>query len=262
LDVKNWREIVANMLNYQADPELLRHKTILITGAGDGIGKQAALTYSRYGARLILVGRTPNKLEELAATIQQETGISPLVHKLDLLSSDPAIYHHLAEQIGTAFGQLDGLLLNAGILGTLGPVEHISLMEWQQVQQVNVNSALLLIQALLPLMRLSPAASILFTSSGVGRQGRANWGSYAVSKFATEGLMQVLADELASTSIRVNAINPGATRTAMRASARPLEDPRDLKSPAELMPLYLYLMGADSQSIHGQSLDAQSPRNR
>lgn len=249
------------MLNYQADPELLRNKVILVTGASDGIGKEAAWTYARHGAQLVLLGRNQNKLDRLASMIEHETGLLPVAYALDFLTAGPQEYHQLAEQLTSTFHRLDGLLLNAGILGTLGPLEQADPQEWQQVQQVNVTAALLLIQALLPLLRRSPAAAILFTSSGVGRRGRANWGAYAVSKFATEGLMQVLADELATTHIRVNAINPGATRTAMRAKARPDEDPGCLPAPATLMPVYLYLMSNDGRSVHGQSVDAQPPRN-
>ncbi len=248
---------MANLLNYQAEPELLRTKTILVTGAGDGIGKEAALTYARYGAHLLLLGRTRSKLATVADQIRQETGDEPLVVEFDLATKSPEDYLALVGQLTAECGQLDGLLLNAGLLGSLGPIEQIDPREWQHVLQVNVTSALLLTQALLPLLRLSPAASILFTSSGVGRRGRAHWGAYAVSKFATEGLMQVLAAELVDSTIRVNAINPGATRTQMRAQARPDEDPRRLRTPADLMPLYLYLMGPEGRGIHGQSLDAQ-----
>lgn len=250
------------MLNYQADPQLLRDKVILVTGASAGIGKEAALTYARHGAHLVLLGRSPERLDELASRIQIEGGITPIRYPLDLLTARAEDYRQLADDLAAQVQQLDGLLLNAGILGTLSPIEQADLQEWQQVQHVNVTSSLLLIQALLPLLRRSLAAAILFTSSGVGRRGRAHWGAYAVSKFATEGLMQVLADELASTHIRVNAINPGATRTAMRATARPEEDPASLRTPADLMPLYLYLMGKDGQSIHGQSVDAQQPRSK
>ena len=250
------------MLNYQADPDLLRNKVILVTGASDGIGKEAAWTYARHGAQLILLGRNQNKLDRLAFMIHQETGASPVIYALDFLTAEAQEYQQLADHLSEIFPRLDGLLLNAGILGTPGPIEQADPQEWLQVQQVNVTSSLLLIQALLPLLRRSPAAAILFTSSGVGRRGRANWGAYAVSKFATEGLMQVLADELATTAIRVNAINPGATRTAMRARARPDEDPGCLPTPAALMPLYLYLMGNDGRSVHGQSVDAQPSRNR
>ena len=248
---------MANLLNYQAEPGLLRNKTILVTGAGDGIGKEVALTYARYGAHLLLLGRTRSKLATVADQIRRETGDEPLLVEFDLATKTPENYHALAHQLTAKRSQLDGLLLNAGLLGSVGPIEQIDPREWQQVLQVNVTSALLLTQALLPLLRLSPAASILFTSSGVGRRGRAHWGAYAVSKFATEGFMQVLAAELADSTIRVNAINPGATRTQMRARARPDEDPLRLRTPADLMPLYLYLMGPEGREIHGQSLDAQ-----
>ena len=126
--------------------------------------------------------------------------------------------------------------------------------------QVNVNASLLLTQAVLPLLLKSPSASLIFTSSSVGRTGRAGWGAYAISKFATEGMMQVLADEYKNTHLRVNCINPGGTRTSMRASAFPDEDPQKLKTPADIMPLYLYLMGDDSRRKTGMSFDAQPGR--
>ena len=131
--------------------------------------------------------------------------------------------------------------------------------EWQDVMQVNVNATFMLTQALLPLLLKSDAGSLVFTSSSVGRQGRANWGAYAASKFATEGMMQVLADEYQQ-RLRVNCINPGGTRTAMRASAFPTEDPQKLKTPADIMPLYLWLMGDDSRRKTGMTFDAQPGR--
>jgi len=249
------------MLNYKAPANLLAGKTIMVTGASDGIGRAAALTYSQHGARVILHGRDHKKLQTVASEIAAMTGLTaPLQLPCDLLTAQPADYQRLAQHIRQYSPVLDGLLLNAGILGPLQPLEQVALDSWQQVLHVNLTSNLLLVQALLPALRVSTAASVIFTSSGVGRQGRALWGSYAVSKFATEGLMQVLADELRTTSIRVNAINPGATRTQMRASARPQEDPLTLATPAQLMPLYLYLMGRDGAGIHGQSLDAQPRR--
>ena len=129
----------------------------------------------------------------------------------------------------------------------------------EDVMQVNVNATFMLTQALLPLLLKSDAGSLVFTSSSVGRQGRANWGAYAASKFATEGMMQVLADEYQQ-RLRVNCINPGGTRTAMRASAFPTEDPQKLKTPADIMPLYLWLMGDDSRRKTGMTFDAQPGR--
>lgn len=251
------------MLNYKAPENLLAGKTILITGVSSGIGRVAAQTYAHYGANVVLLGRCSSTLQALETQIHSEQHgrvCNTLSCRFDLQENDYSAYQALAEQIATRFNALDGLLLNAGILGQLQPLEHLPLSEWQQVLHVNLTANLLLVQALLPLLRQSQAASIIFTSSGVGRKGRANWGSYAISKFATEGMMQVLADEMSGTTIRVNAINPGATRTRMRALARPDEDPLRLKTAAEIMPLYLYLMGDDSSDCHGQSLDAQPAR--
>ena len=157
------------------------------------------------------------------------------------------------------YPRLDGVLHNAGLLGDI--CNGRSRPEvWQQVMQVNVNGTFMLTQALLPLLLRSESGSLVFTSSSVGRQSRANWGAYAVSKFATEGMMQVLADEYQSRHLRVNCINPGGTRTGMRASAFPTEDPLKLKTPADIMPVYLWLMGDDSRRKTGMTFDAQPGR--
>ncbi len=246
-----------SMQSYHPGPDLLQERVILVTGAGDGIGRQAALSYAAHGATLVLLGRTRSKLEAVYDEILVQGGATPAIVVLDLLNARKRDYQGLALSLRQQFGRLDGVLLNAGQLGSLSPFEHIDEQEYHQVMQVNVSASLLMLQALLPLLRKSPAASVIFTSSGVGKRGRAYWGSYAISKFATEGMMQVLADELADTPIRVNCLNPGATRTRMRAQAFPAEDPQTLMTPAQLMPLYLYLMGPDSRDVHGQSLDAQ-----
>ncbi|MGL5040600.1 MAG: YciK family oxidoreductase [Aeromonas sp.] len=249
------------MLDYQAPHDLLTDKVILVTGAGDGIGRVAALTYAAHGARLILMGRTSAKLEAVYHEIEAAGDRLPAIVPIDLATATLAHYRALASTFAQQFGRLDGVLFNAGVLGTLTPFEQISPQEWSEVMQVNVTSQLLLTQALLPLIRqtatLQGEAAIIYTSSSVGRKGRAYWGSYAISKFATEGMMEVLADELENSGVRVNSLNPGATRTQMRASAFPAEDPHSLKTPADLMPLYLYLMGSDSRGKTGQTFVAQ-----
>lgn len=245
------------MCSYQVTENALQNKVILITGAGDGIGKTAALEFARHGAEVILLGRTVKKLEAVYDQIVAEGGKEPAIVPLDLDGATPNHYQQLAQTIKEQFGQLDGLLHNAGVLGNLRPFSQIPEQEWRQVMQVNLNSAFFMTQALLPVLKLAPAASVVFTSSGVGRQGRAYWGAYAISKFATEGMMQVLADEYSGSSIRFNCINPGATRTSMRARAYPGENPMQLKTPEEIMPVYLYLISDESKEINGQSLDAQ-----
>ncbi len=246
------------MFEYQAPPGLLTDKVIMVTGAGDGIGRVAALTYARFGATVILLGRTTEKLEKVYDEIEQAGYPQPAIIPLNLESALPHDYQEIAQTIEREFGRLDGLLHNAGLLGRLGPLFQVDPDSWLRVMQVNVNAEFLLTRELIPLLREAPEASVVFTSSSVGSKGRAHWGVYSVSKFATEGLMQVLADEEDGLSkVRSNAINPGATRTAMRASAYPAEDPDSLKTPEDIMPLYLYLMGSDSREVNGQVLKAQ-----
>lgn len=245
------------MLEYQAQENLLKEKIILVTGAGSGIGRTAAIEYARLGATVILLGKTVKKLEAVYDEIESKGYPQPAIIPLDLKGATEQNYKDMAETIEGQFGHLDGLLHNASLLGVLGPFEHTDIQSLTEVLQVNVIAQANMTKALLPVLRKSTSASVVFTSSGVGRKGRAYWGAYAISKFATEGMMQVLADECDGSKVRVNAINPGATRTPMRANAYPAEDPMSLKTPEELMPTYTYLMGEDSQAINGQSLNAQ-----
>ncbi len=244
--------------DYQAAANLLADKVILVTGAGDGIGREAARCYARHGATVILLGRTAAKLEAVYDEIEGEGLPQPVIFEADMLTATAEDYASLAASIAEAFGRLDGLLHNASLLGERSPIAHYKPQVWQEVMQVNVNAQVLLTQALLPQLEAAAHGSIIFTSSGVGRQGRAHWGAYAVSKFATEGLVQVLADELENISrVRVNCLNPGATRTRMRAAAYPGEDPGSLQTAADIMPSYLYLMGADSLGVTGRTFNAQ-----
>ncbi len=245
------------MQNFQAKPNELAGKTILVTGAGDGIGRQAALSFAKYGATVILLGKTVKKLEAVYDEILASGGSEPAIVPLDLNGATKQNYVDMASTIAAEFGKLDGLLHNAGILGVLTPFTHIDLETWQKILQVNLTSAMLMSQALLPIMAKAPHASLVFTSSGVGRKGKAYWGAYSVSKFATEGLMQLIADEYESSNIRTNCINPGATRTKMRNAAYPGENQLNLKTPEEIMPTYLYLMSDASIDTNGQSINAQ-----
>lgn len=247
-------------MHYQPKSDLLNHRIILVTGASDGIGREAALTYARYGAEVILMGRNADKLQQVAQAINQLNQCPAHTVVFDLADATPERCHQAGEQLAQQFPRLDGVLHNAGILGEIVPLAELDPPIWQEVMNINLNATFFLTQALLPLLLKSDAGSLVFTTSSVGRTGRAGWGAYAVSKFATEGMMQVLADEYKTHSLRVNCINPGGTRTKMRASAFPQEDANKLKTPADLMPLYLYLMGDDSRRKTGISFDAQPGR--
>jgi NAD(P)-dependent dehydrogenase (short-subunit alcohol dehydrogenase family) len=247
-----------NMYEYQAPVDLLKDRIILVTGATDGIGRAAAKACAAHGATVILLGRSVAKLEQVYDEIEQAGWPVPAIIPMDLANADANAFQAAADAIEEEFGQLHGLLHNASILGQRAPLESYSQESWQEVMQVNVNACFGLTRYLLPLLRQSADASIILTSSAVGRQPRAYWGAYAVSKAATEAMMQVLHQELENTSnIRVNSVNPGATATAMRRKAFPAENPQTLPEPAEIMPLYLYLMGPESIGTSGQALDAQ-----
>ena len=246
------------MFEYQAPEKLLQDKVILVTGAGDGIGRTAAINYATHGATVLLLGRTQEKLDAVYDEIENAGLPEAAIIPMNLDTATEHDYDELAATIEQEFGRVDGVLHNAGLLGVRTPLELYDPTIWDQVMRVNVTAPFILTQALMPLLKLSENASVIFTSSGVGRKGRAFWGAYSVSKFATEGMMQVWADELENSgNVRLNCINPGATRTQMRANAYPAENPDTLPTPQDIMPAYLYLMGNDSLEVNGQSIDAQ-----
>lgn len=244
--------------SYQAAPDLLRDRIILITGASDGIGRALALSAAALGGQIILHGRNVQKLEKVYDEIEAlENAPRPSIAVLDLASANSNAYESLATNLAEEFGRLDGLVHNASIIGDRFSIEQYDAVQWQRVLHVNLTSAFALTQVMLPMLKQAEDPSVIFTSSGVGRTGRAYWGAYAVSKFATEGLSQVLADEHREGNLRANCINPGATRTGMRLEAFPGEDRDKLKRPEEILAPYLFLLGPDSKGVTGESLDAQ-----
>lgn len=235
----------------------LSDKVILITGAGAGIGEQLALGAARAGAIVLLLGRKEDALNAVYDQIISEGLAEPVVIPMDLGTLDEPQANQLSHMIGDAFGRLDGLVHNASLLGKLGPVATANLNEWSQVMTVNAFAPVVLTKALLPLLNESQGASIIFTSSGVGRQARAFWGAYSASKFATEAISGILAAELETDGIRVNCVNPGATNTKMRRAAFPGESPESIASAASLVPAYVFLLSEQAKGIHGASIDLQ-----
>ena len=174
------------MFNYSIKDACLNNKTILVTGAGDGIGRSAALTYAKLGATIILLGKTVSKLEAVYDEIVAQGSAEPAIIPLDLKGATKQNYIDMSATISGQFGKLDGVLLNASILGELTPFTQMHEQIFNDVMKVNVTAQCQLAQTLIPTMLLAPNASLVFTSSGVGSQGRAYWGQYSISKFATE----------------------------------------------------------------------------
>lgn len=241
----------------QADS--LANKIILVTGAGDGIGKVAAKAFAACGATIILAGRTLAKLEKTYDEIEMAGHAQPAIFPVNLESALEKDYNDMCNAMADTFGRLDGILHNAADLGERTPISNYSVNTWLRCMQVNVNAPFMMTQALLPLLEKSNSASVVFTSSSVAFKGRAYWGAYAASKAAAENLMQTLADEHDGISnIRFNSYNPGSTRTSMRAKAYPAEDPITVKTPEMLMPAYVYLLSEASTGISGQAFCYQA----
>jgi NAD(P)-dependent dehydrogenase (short-subunit alcohol dehydrogenase family) len=238
----------------------LAGRVLAITGAGSGIGRAVALACARYAANVVLIGRDAGRLDAVHGEIAASGAPEASIALLDLERAVARDYDALADALLERYGRLDGLLHNAGLLGTLAPIEHYDVPTWCRVLHVNVTAAFALTQVLLPALKKSADAAVLFTASSVGRRGRAYWGAYAVSKFALEGLAQVLSDELGGiTRVRVNTLNPGRARTAMRRQAYPAEDLNQVPLPETLTAAYIALLGPASRGITGRAFDAQPP---
>lgn len=239
--------------HYQAASDALKGRIIIVTGAGDGIGRCAAREYAAKGATVILMGRTIAKLEQVYDEILDAGHPEAAIYPIDFEGATENDYDMMRDTLDREFGRIDGLLVNASLLGQRTPISGYRVDVWQKVFQVNVTSPFMMIKALTPLLNAAPEASVILTSSSVGRKGRGYWGAYSASKAAIENLCDILADEWeGTTNIRINSLNPGATRTNMRAAAYPAENPQKVPPPEHHMPLYVYLMGSDSRNISGE----------
>lgn len=244
--------------NFSPKPNCLEGKTILVTGAGDGIGRVAALTYAKYGATVLLLGKTLSKLEAVYDEIEESGGKQPAIMPLNLETASYSEMQQLANLIQTEIGELHGVLHNAGILGALTPLEMYDVVTFEQVMRINTTATFMLTQVLLPLVKDVENGSIVFTTSSVGTHPRAFWGAYAISKQAVEGMSDIFTQETQNTTtLRFNCINPGGTRTNMRAHAYPGENPMTLKTPEDIMPGYVCLMSDESIGVRGQVIALQ-----
>ena len=232
----------------------LAGKIALVTGASRGIGKAVAKLFAREGAELVLVARTTGGLEELDDEIRKINGRTSLLVPLDLREFEAI--DRLGYALYERYGRLDVLVGNAGDLGTLAPVGHIEPAEWQRIIDINLTANWRLLRSLDPLLRQSEAGRAIFVSSSVGSQARPFWGTYSVSKAALEMLVKIYAEEIKQTKIRANLIDPGRTRTGMRAAAYPGEDPMTLPTPEEIAEKFLPLALPDFEG-NGQIVKAQ-----
>nr|VFK51831.1 MAG: NAD(P)-dependent dehydrogenase, short-chain alcohol dehydrogenase family [Candidatus Kentron sp. TUN] len=238
--------------SYFPKKDLLAGRIVLVTGAGVDLGRAAARAFAFHGATVVLLDHDVSALETVYDDILQMGAPEPAIYPMSLVGAIPIHYEELADRIESEFGRLDGLLHTETELGIPSPIEHYDVMQWAKVIQVNLHAPFLLTRACLPLLKRAQEASVVFTSADVGCQGRAYWGAYGVSKFAIEGFIQILADELETRPhFRVNGIDPGAVRTRVRAAAYPAEDPLTLPEPEEIVSAYLFLMGQDSRSLNG-----------
>lgn len=241
------------LVDFEYDGNTLKDKIILVTGAGSGIGRVVAKTYARCGATVLLLGKTQSKLETLYDEIETEGLPTPAIIPMDLALADDAVMTATAELIAQEFGRLDGLLHNAGILGRLAPLESYDARQFRNVLQVNLVAVFELTQSLLPLLKKSDQGSVVFTTSTVGHDLRAFWGAYALSKQGVEGLTTLFSQETKKhTNLRFNCLNPGATRTNMRAHAYPGENPLTVKTPETIVGAYVALMAEATAHMRGQ----------
>jgi NAD(P)-dependent dehydrogenase (short-subunit alcohol dehydrogenase family) len=244
--------------DFTPDPGLLKGRTILITGAGSGLGRALAIESARAGATVILSGRSSVKLDRVYDEIVALDAPLPAIAVLDLAQATAVDYDGLARVVGEEFGKLDGLVHAAALLGDRTPLEQYDVPTWCKVLHVNLTAPFILTQVLLPDLRKSEDASIIFVSSGVVKQSRPFWGAYAVSKTGLESVRSMLSEELeGERNIRVNSVNPGRIRTAMRAAAYPAEDPNTVPSAQSVSGAFLYLLSERGRGIDGQYIDAQ-----
>ncbi|MGH7901504.1 MAG: YciK family oxidoreductase [Thermodesulfobacteriota bacterium] len=231
----------------------LKDKTSLVSGGSKGIGKAIAKAYAGHGSSVLICGRNEVALKQACQEISEYGHVDYI--KCDI--TNDADVKGLASHVKKEWKRLDVLVNNASILGVRAPILDYPEGVWEEVVQVNLNGQFFVTKALLPLLLESPSASIINVSSSVGRRGKGFWGAYAASKFGLEGLTQVLADELASSNVRVNSVNPGGTRTEMRAEAYPDEDPIILPTPDDIVPVFVYLASDESVGVTGKQFDAR-----
>lgn len=239
---------------YLAPDDLLKNRVILITGAGQGLGRAAALAYARHGATVILHGRKVKKLEQVYDEIEAIGKAQALIYPLDLERAEDKDFLIIAEAIAEQLGRLDGILHNAALLTGLSPLDHQTVAQFRALLQVNLIAPFALTKACLPLLKNSPDASVIMTSSSHALKPTAYWGGFAVAKSGLDTLMKIQADEWElMPNLRINSIVPGVVNSPQRVITHPGEIKQTMRPPEDLMNTYLYLIGPDSKGVSGQT---------
>lgn len=247
------------MKDYLAPPDLLRDRVVLVTGAGQGIGRAAALAFARCGATIVLHGRRPEKLEAVYDEIEAAGGPQPALFPLDLATATAADYEAMAGAIKMQLGRLDGILHNAALINRPTALEYQTLDEWLALLRVNLAAPFALTRACLPLLLASPDASVILTGETHGHAPAAFWGGFACAKAGLEALLVIQAQEWESRpNLRINLVIPGPVRSPQRLRTHPAEERERLPAPEDLMPRYLYLMGPASRGVSGTVVDCQA----
>ena len=234
--------------------EEFKDKIILVTGANRGFGLAITMDLARAGATVIMLGRDLGSLEYAYDAVVDAGLTEPILYPLDLEGASPENYQELQDNLLNQFGKLDGLVHNTSILGTQMPIEQYDIKLWYSTLQINLSAPFMLTQFLVPALLKSDDARVIFMSSTVGREARAYWGAYSVSKFGIESLAKTLSEELEKTTISVNTVNPGKMRTEMRRAAYPAEDSSKVPLPEEKSQAIAYLLSSSSPKINGEQL--------
>ena len=232
----------------------LKDKVILVTGANRGFGLAITMNLSKAGATVIMLGRDLGSLEYAYDAVVDAGYNEPILYPLDLEGATPENYQELQDNVLEKFDKLDGLIHNAAILGAQMPIEQYDIKLWYSTLQINLSAPFMLTQFLIPALVKSEDARILFLSSSVGREARAYWGAYSVSKFGIEGFAKTLSEELEKTNISVNTVDPGKLRTEMRRTAYPAENSSTVPMPEEKSAAIVYLLSNLSPKMNGEQL--------
>ena len=247
-----------DITNYRPDKNILKDRVILVTGAGQGIGRVAALEYAAHGATVILHGRKVDKLESVYDEIESEGGAQAAIIPFDLEKTEGKDFEVIVQAIKSQLGRLDGILHNASFIHNLTSLESQTFDQWLILMRVNLVAPISLTRACLPLLKASADASVIMTSDTHGHYPAAYWGGFAVAKAGVEALVKIQAQEWEMhTNLRINALIPGVVHTAQRTKTHPGEIKQNLADPKDLMSTYLYLMGPGSKGVTGKTIFCQ-----